>query len=68
MRSMGILVSALALLAACQEVVVVHESSLVSQISQMNKDGWQVSRNDQPASARAGGSVDPNLRVIHGAD
>jgi hypothetical protein len=68
MKRVGIFVWGLAVLGACQEEVIVHESSIASQFSQMNREGWQVTRNDQPANARSAGSVDPNVRVIRGAD
>jgi hypothetical protein len=66
MKRIGILVSCMAILAACQEEVIVRDSSLANQFSQLNKSGWQVTRNDQPANAAA--SADPNVRVIRGAD
>ncbi len=68
MKWIGILVSGAAFLATCQEEVVVHESSLVNQFSQMNKEGWQVTRGAPSSGARPGSSTDPNVRVIRGAD
>jgi len=56
----------LLLLAACQQEVLVHDSSIVSQFTQMGVDGWQVSRNDQPRIA--GRASDPNVRVVREAD
>ena len=56
------------MLSACQEEVIVHDSSITSQFSQMNRNGWQVSRNDQPAPAGGAAPADPNVRVIRGAD
>ena len=68
MKRIGLLVSFVALLAACQEEVVVRDSTIVSQFSQFNKDGWQVTRSDQPANARRAAADDPNVRVTREAD
>jgi hypothetical protein len=67
MRRLCPLLSALAVLAACQEEIIVHDSSIVSEFARMNKQGWQVTRNDQPAPDRAD-QGDPSVRVIRGAD
>jgi hypothetical protein len=60
------LIIGLLLLAGCQQEVIVHESTIARQFSEMNKEGWQVTRNDQPKAA--GTAADPNVRVIREAD
>ena len=61
---MGLL--AFLLLAACQQEVIVHESTIARQFSAMNKEGWQVMRNDQPKNM--GTANDPNVRIVREAD
>jgi hypothetical protein len=68
MKRLCLLFSALGLLLACQEEIIVHDSSLVTEFSRMNKEGWQVTRNDQPTPTRTGDQADPNVRVIRQAD
>ena len=34
----------------------------------MNRDGWQVSRTDQPTPTGSGEQADPNVRVVRAAD
>jgi len=65
MKHFGLTISLL-LLAACQQEVIVHDSTITRQFAQFNKDGWQVARNDQPKPA--GTTNDPNVRVVREAD
>jgi hypothetical protein len=63
------LAGAAIVMAGCaQEVIAVHDSSMVAQFSQLQGPGWQVTRNDQPKNVQAAKANDPNVRVIREAD
>ena len=68
MKRSCLLFSAFALLLGCQQEVIVHDSSITREFSRMNREGWQVTRNDQPTPTRSGEQADPNVRVIREAN
>ncbi|HEY4328917.1 MAG TPA: hypothetical protein VGN88_04215 [Phycisphaerae bacterium] len=69
MKPILILMGMSAFLVSCQqEVIAVHDSSIASQFSKLNKNGWQVADNNQPKTARPGTPGDPNVRIVKEAD
>jgi len=63
-----LLLAALTLPACAQEVLSVHDSSIASQFSQLNGNGWAVNRNDQTAKNSANANDPKVVRVIHEAN
>jgi hypothetical protein len=68
MTRMGIIICILLMGAGCESEVTVHESSLASEFSRMNKNGWQVNSADQLTRRPTGSEPDPNVKVIRDAD